>query len=393
MTGTWLARGKLFAVAILLLPACSGNGDDGGDDIVAPRDAGPFDTRDAGSTSRDGGTRDAGPLDCSTNPNNCVENQQINASCECLAACDNGFEWDQILQMCVPPPAGECEMDGDCGLDEACLNVPPNGGITACNGEDTCRCLLSCDAFVRFERSGCPQQLDFGNGSVDVSCTWVGAIDGFPDGLCLPLQAAADAYGEACTITVQNGQRVADSCDRNRNFTCLVDGRDGNNNTGLCTRFCDAARPADLCETLGNQSCVGRGFTGLDPAIGYCQSPSAMDIATTCTSSVTCAGGICSSILGGTCTQGCGGFDQCPTGDFCIGFNGTQPPEQPNMCIAGCVSPDATGDAECQAGAPNLVCRDVFGTNGEINLCLPPCTQVPCVAMGTTCDPASGRCM
>lgn len=389
-----LAHGALFASATILFFACSGGDDNGDDDINLPYDGGMV-GRDGGedTTGRDGGFRDAGPADCASNPNGCVENQLRGPECQCLAMCEGGFEWNQVTQMCDPLPEGECAVDSDCLAQEACIDVPANGGLTACAGQATCRCLPTCDPWVRFQQSDCPPQVDFGAGAVDVACTWVGASATLPEALCLPENMMRGGYGDVCMVTTDaQGNRTSDSCDRNRNYVCLTDGRGGVMNQGVCTRFCDEAQDPDLCETKGEEMCVGRGFADVDPTIGFCQNPPAADIATTCTSSITCSGGICSQILGGSCTQPCGGFDQCDVGDFCISFNGVTPPEQDRMCVKGCATADAAGDTECRMpGHPTLVCRDVFAVG--INLCLPPCTQVPCVAANTTCDPVSGRCM
>lgn len=383
-----LAIGTSLAAAILLTFACSGGDDGNGDDnIVIPRDAGL--PRDAGP-ARDAGPRDAGPPDCSTNPNRCAPMQVMDAACACLPECEGNLEWNMVLLMCEEPPAGECEVSNDCEQDEVCLNVNMQGQIEACNGEVSCRCLLSCNPWARVAQTGCPPTLDLGGGDEPVVCTWLGASMDLPDALCLP-EGQGGGYGEACTVMRDvNNNRVGDTCNRQQNFYCLEDARMGA--TGVCSRFCKADEPEDICAEFGMQPCVQRGFLNLDPQIGWCQNEPAPGLAMTCTSSVTCAGGICSSVLQNSCSQGCGGFDQCAVGDFCIGFNGV-PMGEEQMCIKGCVSPDATGDAECSALNMALICRDVFNTGGQVNLCLPPCTLIGCADPNTMCDPASGRCM
>ncbi|MEQ9500060.1 MAG: hypothetical protein RIT81_24510 [Deltaproteobacteria bacterium] len=390
---TRLAHGALFAAALLVF-ACSG-GDDGDDgDVTLPRDGGMV-ARDGGENTgiRDAGPpRDAGPRDCTSNPNGCAMNELVGDNCECLAQCEMGFMWNQVEQRCDPMAQGECAMDSDCGAENACLDLAM-GNIAPCTGAATCRCLPTCDPWVRFQQSGCPTMFDFGQGDVPVWCTWTRGSQTLPEALCLPYDMNDNDYAEACVVTTDpmTGNRTSDSCDFNRNLTCLIDGRDGNTNAGVCSRFCDSAQSPDHCEDLGPQRCVPYGFTGIDPAIGICQNAAVMDLGTTCTSSVTCAGGICSPILGNACTQGCGGFEQCAAGDTCINFGNTTPPEQARMCVKGCTTADTAGDAECQMLHPTNVCRDIFGTG--TTLCIPPCTQIGCIAAGTTCDVASGRCM
>lgn len=371
-------------VALAALTACSGNDDRQTNNRTnnttnnnAGADAGA-DPEDTGVLPVDAGPTDSGPRDCTPNPFNCVENQVREAfTCVCLEECTGGLRWNAAQGRCEEPPMGQCSVDSDCNPNQACVNVPMNG-IGECNGEATCRCIDECDAFQTLTQTGCPATADFGGGPEPVTCAWLGDPT-LPEGLCLP-QGTGGEQNDPC----MNGQ----GCNRNQNFFCST-----TMGPGRCTKLCDSTMDV-LCETFGDYECLNLNNEDF-PEIGFCVDPPAMDIGTTCTSSTTCSGEVCSTLLGGYCSATCGGggLDLCAADSLCITFGAGAPPGEESICMLRCSSPDMTGDAECQTRSPNTICRALLPNPGDPALCAPPCTMGVGCAMGLTCDPGTGRCM
>jgi hypothetical protein len=372
----------LPALLLLAAAACGGESarPDGGTP-TPPVDAGETPAADSGvHPPPDAGVVDSGPRDCSANPFRCAPMQAMDASCVCLESCLGGLRWNAATGMCEAPPAGECAVNSDCDPGAVCLNVPANAPFAPCLGEATCRCMVECDPWVRAPQSGCPPDLDFGNGRVPVACTWLGEAADVPEALCLPAGSGGE-HGAACADGT--------ACNRNKNYFCA--GRTANRTTGACAHLCDTGRSDEVCLGLGEElRCVALGDEAA-PQLGFCAQPPVADVGTTCTSSVSCMGGVCSTVLGGSCTQGCGGLALCAADGLCISFTGGVPPGEEDICMQRCASPDAAGDQECAARNPNTICRALLTTGPA--LCAPPCTVSIGCPTGRTCDPQSGRCM
>ncbi len=366
-------------LAVALAACGGGTTEPPADAGTTPPDSGEVIEPDSGVVVvPDAGPADTGPRDCSGNPFRCAPMQQMDAECICLESCEGDLRWNPATGMCEEPPRGECTTSSDCQTDQACLNAPQAGGLQPCNGEDTCRCFLECDPWVRFPQSGCPPSLDFGGGQTAVDCTWLGTAD-LPPALCLP-QGTGGEQAAACTDPMQ--------CNRQKNFFCA--GRTTNETTGGCARICDSTKPDDVCTDLGTYTCVDFADPNL-PGLGFCAEAPAMDIGTTCTSSTTCTGELCSQILAGSCSQAFGGgLSLFPPEALFISFTAGAPVGEEDICMSRCSGADAMGDMECAARNPNTICRDLL-TMGP-SLCAPPCTTGVGCAPPAMCDPVSGRC-
>ncbi|MCB9647392.1 MAG: hypothetical protein H6730_12455 [Deltaproteobacteria bacterium] len=342
-----------LTLALLLLAAC-GDGGSAAEDAgttTPPADTGVEEPADTGVEEVDAGPVDTGvPRDCSANPFQCAPDQEMNADCVCLESCAGGLRWNPATSMCEEPPAGECGVNSDCNLGEVCLDVLSTGGLGECTGAASCRCFFECDPWVLQAQTGCPPDDDFGTGRVPVTCTWLGPTAAPPQGLCLPTGSGGE-QGATCSDLVR--------CNANKNFACYGP----QNGPGECARWCDTTRPPVVCEALGDYICFPLEQPDL-PDKGLCFSTPADDIATTCTSSVTCQGNYCSQALGGTCTQPCGLTRPCADDSVCV--NGV---EAEAVCTRLCSGPDAAGDAECAALHPSNHCRALL-TDGR-SICFP----------------------
>ncbi|MEO1228155.1 MAG: hypothetical protein AAFZ18_04550 [Myxococcota bacterium] len=372
-----LAAPAFTALSLLLVVACDESSDPmvSPDASQAPADAEVPDNGvlPADMGFADTGARDTGDVgfDCSTNPNGCVERQRLDAECRCLPECNDGFRWNPVTMACDPPPAGECAIDSDCaGSDSVCLN-PAMGTqpFAPCAGEASCQCFTGCNPFVGETRTGCPA----GQACAHLLTSGLSA-----DAICVP-PGTGRTQGLECNLSLL-------SCNRNTNHFCI-----GASMTstvpGQCQRLCDTAED-DFCAEQGPGLACNPASIQDFPALGLCGNPPLPinDFGRGCATDDMCAG-ICSQILSG-CSASCRPPNACPTGSECINFTGA-PPGESSICMVSCASPDAAGDAECQARNGTWVCRNLVTNLAP--LCSPPCTVLGC-APPQMCNVQTGRC-
>lgn len=392
-----------LAPAVLLLAAACGDTDrDSGSTRIKTRDAGTV------TMPQDTGTTASG---CNTNPNGCVQFQELDEQCRCLPKCVPGYQWNAGTNQCDPmssggmdagttgprdtgtggggpdastgprdtggtggggpdagtPPPG-CTSDAQCpGATGACVFVPMSGGVEACSGRMGCQCIVGCQPFVEVSRAGCmPGE----------ACAFLGDMAPV-EGACVP-DASPNAGLQDAPCSVQfdaQGNRTGETgCNGPQNFYCW--GASPDAPTGRCARFCDPGTPGSLCGSFGAYSCVD---LSTDGSIGLCLNQlNYTDIGQSCMDPSMCQGNECVPQLG--CSARCDGLDWCPQGSLCLNAGA-------NICFREC-----TNDSFCAGLNPATIC-ETFGTApNTFSICFPRCTSNMDCQTGQTCNTSTGRC-
>ena len=359
--------------------------------------------------------------------------------CTTLDICKAGVCEGCSAMVCTA--LDECHLPGVCDPDSGGCTNPPKADGTACDDDDLCTEVDSCEAGV------CT-----GNSPVDcgVSAECQGALSCDPaTGLCSsdttdPEGTSCDD-GDACTQidTCQAGACVGGTPVICGESTQCTDGGTCDPITGLCDATpkpdgttcdddnactvgdtCEAgdcvSGPETTCTALGECHTVGT----CDPGTGVCSNPVKADGVScddddACTQVDTCEAGSCvgsspivctatdqchnegaCNTTTGVCTDpvkadgtSCDDDNVCTIGDICTG----------GVCVAGANGCGCTVDADCASEEDGDVCNgtlicDTSGDPSDWSCVVDEDTIVVCSTLDDTdcktnqCDAATGAC-